>query len=96
MQRSLFVMCRKTAVTIILIIVAVLYLIIKCSQYYVNRRRTMTENAHEKKMILNEQEVKLIQMIRETQYGELHIFVSDGRPHSSGRSKKKHKVMNEN
>jgi hypothetical protein len=30
--------------------------------------------------ILNEQEKHLLQMIRELKYGELHIFVSEGKP----------------
>ena len=34
----------------------------------------------DKEAALNEQEQRLIRMIRETKYGELHIFVSDGRP----------------
>jgi hypothetical protein len=40
----------------------------------------MPEQVHEAAMTLNEQEKRLIQMIREMKFGELHIFVSEGRP----------------
>ncbi len=34
----------------------------------------------DRKHVLNEQEKRLIQIIREMKYGELHIFISDGKP----------------
>ena len=40
----------------------------------------MDERAPVIKLVLNEQETRLIQMIREMQYGDLHIFVSAGKP----------------
>jgi hydrogenase maturation factor HypE len=40
----------------------------------------MDENELNGKLILNDQETRLIKMIRETKYGELHIFVSEGKP----------------
>jgi hypothetical protein len=40
----------------------------------------MQDKNQDKHLILNEQEQRLVQMIRELKYGELHIFVSDGKP----------------
>jgi hypothetical protein len=34
----------------------------------------------EKRLILSEQEQRLIKMIRDINYGELHIFIADGKP----------------
>ncbi len=40
----------------------------------------MNAKEPEKRLILNEQEQHLIRMIREIQYGELHIFIAEGKP----------------
>jgi hypothetical protein len=40
----------------------------------------MSEKSNNTLLILNEQEKHLIQMIREMMFGELHIFVSEGKP----------------
>ena len=40
----------------------------------------MPDKSSENRNSLNEQEQRLIQMIRETKYGELHIFVAEGKP----------------
>lgn len=40
----------------------------------------MSEKSTNTLPALNEQEKHLIQMIREMKFGELHIFVSEGKP----------------
>jgi hypothetical protein len=42
----------------------------------------MAGAASEKKLVfeLNEQEKRLIQMIREMKFGELHLYISEGKP----------------
>ncbi len=40
----------------------------------------MTDTKTNNRTTINEQEKRLLQMIREMKYGELHIFVSDGKP----------------
>ena len=40
----------------------------------------MINKIQEKQFDLNEQEMRLIQIIRETKYGELHVFISDSKP----------------
>ncbi|GEM_PF-2099729 len=40
----------------------------------------MNEKNPYQRLILNEQEIRLIQMIRDTKYGELHIFIADSKP----------------
>ena len=40
----------------------------------------MQDGCPNKHMPLNEQEKRLVQMIRELKYGELHIFVTEGKP----------------
>ncbi len=40
----------------------------------------MTSGEPEKEPILNEQELRLIRMIRGVNYGEIHIFIADGKP----------------
>lgn len=40
----------------------------------------MTCKASEKDTALSDQESRLIELIRDTKYGELHFFVSEGKP----------------
>lgn len=40
----------------------------------------MSAQESENRLILNEQEQRLIQMICDIKYGELHLFIADGRP----------------
>ena len=40
----------------------------------------MPDRSEDDKRFLNEQEERLIAMIREMKYGELRIFISDGKP----------------
>jgi hypothetical protein len=42
----------------------------------------MADATSEKKLVyeLNEQEKRLIQMIREMKFGELHLYISEGKP----------------
>jgi hypothetical protein len=42
----------------------------------------------EKRLVLNEQETRLIQMIRDMKYGEIHIFVAEGKPIRPRKSRK--------
>jgi hypothetical protein len=46
----------------------------------------------EKRIVLNEQEKRLIQMIRDINYGELHIFIADGKPVRAEEIKKSVKL----
>ncbi len=46
----------------------------------------------EKRLILNDQEQRLIQMIREIHHGELHIFVAGGKPVRAEEIKKSVKL----
>jgi len=48
-------------------------------------------NANER-LVLNEQEIRLIQMIREMKYGEIHIFVVDSKPIRAEEIKKSVKL----
>jgi hypothetical protein len=40
----------------------------------------MNGNDEKEELVLNEQEKRLILMIREVKYGELHLFISEGKP----------------
>ncbi len=40
----------------------------------------MEEKKTEAGLLLSEQEARLIKMIRDIKFGELHIFVSEGKP----------------
>jgi hypothetical protein len=40
----------------------------------------MTDKKQDTRPVICEQEKRLLQMIREMKYGELHIFVSEGKP----------------
>jgi hypothetical protein len=40
----------------------------------------MSDKTQDGKQPLNDQEKRLIQMIRDIKYGELHIFVTEGSP----------------
>jgi hypothetical protein len=65
-------MCRNTAAMISKIVAAVIF-------YCAEEGEKMPEKSvggH----TLNEQEQHLLAMIREMKYGELHIFISDGKP----------------
>ena len=46
----------------------------------------------DKKLILNEQEIRLIQMIRDMKYGEIHIFIADSKPVRAEEIKKSIKL----
>ncbi len=46
----------------------------------------------EKRLVLNEQETRLIQMIRDMKYGEIHIFVAEGKPIRAEEIKKSVKL----
>lgn len=46
----------------------------------------------EKPIVLNEQELRLIQMIRDIKYGELHIYITDGKPVRAEEIKKSVKL----
>ncbi len=52
----------------------------------------MAEQYSDAKLVLNEQEKRLIQMIREMEYGELHIYVSDSKPVRAEEIKKSIKL----
>ncbi len=43
-------------------------------------------------LVLNEQEWRLVQMIREMKYGEIHIFVMDSKPVRAEKIKKSIKL----
>ncbi len=71
--------CRKTAATIQKI-VAVFCFITDAGEGCVDMPDKRPSNITDNKVVLNEQEQRLIQMIRETRYGDLRIFVSEGKP----------------
>ncbi len=52
----------------------------------------MSVKESETRLILNEQEERLILMIRDIKYGELHIFVADGKPVRAEEIKKSIKL----
>jgi hypothetical protein len=52
----------------------------------------MSVKEPENRLILNEQEERLIRMIREIKYGELHIFITDGKPVRAEEIKKSIKL----
>lgn len=49
----------------------------------------MPDNSTDNPIILNDQEKRLIQMIREMKNGELHIFISEGKPTRVEKIKKR-------
>ncbi len=52
----------------------------------------MSAQEPEKRLLLNDQEQHLIQMIRDIKYGELHIFIADGKPVRAEEIKKSVKL----
>jgi Uncharacterized small protein (DUF2292). len=40
----------------------------------------MAQRTDELSTVLSEQELRLVQMIRDIKYGEIHIFVADSKP----------------
>lgn len=52
----------------------------------------MNAKEPEQGLILNESEQHLIQMIRDIKYGELHIFIADGKPIRAEEIKKSVKL----
>ena len=56
------------------------------------RGEIMSDSHAESKVALSDQELRLIQMVRELQYGELRIFVSDGKPIRAEEVKKSIKL----
>jgi hypothetical protein len=52
----------------------------------------MSAKEQEQQLILNEPEQHLIQMIRDINYGELHVFIADGKPVRAEEIKKSVKL----
>lgn len=52
----------------------------------------MSAKEVESQLILNEKEQHLIQMIRDIEYGELHIFIAEGKPVRAEEIKKSVKL----
>jgi hypothetical protein len=67
-------------------IVTAVYFFSKNGSDYVGEKEPV------KNLVLNEQERRLVQMIREMKYGEIHIFVMDSKPVRAEKIKKSIKL----
>lgn len=52
----------------------------------------MADHDYKEEITLNEQEKRLIIMIRDMRYGELHLFISEGKPVRAEEIKKSIKL----